>query len=59
MAKTNFKIDVRWLNPKTCLLLHTRGHLGVKLNEFITIQLLGEIETDFGLKRCGRHKFLL
>jgi len=24
MAKTNFKIDIRWLTPKTCLLPHPR-----------------------------------
>jgi len=59
MAETNFKIDIRWLTPETCLLPHPRGRVGVKLYEFVIIQLLGEIETDFGLKRCGRHKFLL
>jgi len=28
MAETNFKIDITWLTPKTCLLPHPRGHVG-------------------------------
>jgi len=44
MAETNFKIDIRWLTPKTCLLPHLRDHVRVKFNEFIITQLLGEIE---------------
>jgi len=59
MAKTNFKIDIRWLTLKTCLLPHPRGHMGVKFHNFVITQLLGEIQNYFGLKRYGRHKFLL
>ena len=59
MAKTNFKIDIKWLTPKTCLLPRPRGRVGVKFHEFVVTQLVGEMETDFGLKRCGRHKFPL
>jgi len=44
MAKTNFKIDVKWLNQKTCLLPHPRGPVGVKFHEFVITQLLGKIE---------------
>jgi len=44
MAKTNLKFDIRWLTPKTCLLLHPRGHVGVKFYEFVITQLLGETE---------------
>jgi len=44
MAETNFKIDTKWLNPKTCLLPHPRAHVGVKFHEFVITQLLGEIE---------------
>jgi len=44
MAKTNFKIDIRWLNSKTCLLPHPRGHVEVKFYEFVITQLLGEIQ---------------
>jgi len=44
MAETNFKIDIRWLTPKTCLLPHLQGHAGVKFYEFVITQLLGEIE---------------
>jgi len=44
MAKTNFKIDIRWLTPKTCLLPHPRGCVEVKFHEFVITQLLGEIE---------------
>jgi len=43
MAETNFKIYIRWLTPKTCLLPHPRGHV-VKFHEFVITQLLGEIE---------------
>jgi len=28
MAKTNFKIDIRWLTPKTCLLPHPWDRAG-------------------------------
>jgi len=41
MAETNFKIDFRWLTPKTYLLPHPRGHVGVKFDEFMITQLLG------------------
>jgi len=41
MTKTNFKIDIRWLTPKTCLLLHPQGHVRVKFYEFVITQLLG------------------
>jgi len=44
MAETNFKIDIRWLTPKTCLLPHPWGHMEVKFPEFVVTQLLGEIE---------------
>jgi len=44
MAETNLKIDIRWLTPKTCLLPHPQGHVGVKFHEFVITQLLGEIE---------------
>jgi len=44
MAETNFKIDIRWLTQKTCLLPHPRRHVGVKFHEFVITQLLGEIE---------------
>jgi len=44
MAETNFRIDIRWLTPKTCLRPHSRGHVGDKFNEFTITQLLGEIE---------------
>jgi len=44
MTKTNFKIDIRWLTPKTCLLPHPRGRVEVKFHEFVITQLLGEIE---------------
>jgi len=44
MTKTNFKIDIRWLTPKTCLLHPPRDHVGVKFHEFVITQLLGEIE---------------
>jgi len=44
MAKTNFKIDIMWLTPKTCLLPHSRDHVEVKFHEFVITQLLGEIE---------------
>jgi len=27
MAETNFKIDISWLTPKTCLLPHHQGHV--------------------------------
>ena len=43
MAKTNFKIDIRWLTQKTCLLLHPRGRVEAKFHEFVITQLLGEI----------------
>jgi len=59
MAEANFKIDIRWLTLKTCLLPHRWGHVGVKFHEVVITQLLGEIENWFWLKRCGRHKFLL
>jgi len=44
MAETNFKIDIRWLAPKTCLLPHPWGHVRVKFHECVITQLLGEIE---------------
>jgi len=44
MAKTNYKIDIRWLTPKSCLLSYPRGRVGVKSHEFVITQLLGEIE---------------
>jgi len=44
MAETNFKIDIRWLTPKTCLLPQPRGHVGVKFNEFIITQLVCKTE---------------
>jgi len=44
MAETNFKIDIRWLTPKTCLLPHPRRHVGVKFHEFVITQVPGEIE---------------
>jgi len=44
MAETNFKIDIRWLTPKTCLLPQPWCHVGVKFHEFVITQLLGEIE---------------
>jgi len=44
MDETNFKIDIRWLNQKTCLLPHPQGHVGVKFHEFVVTQLLGKIE---------------
>jgi len=47
MAETNFKIDIRWLTPKTCLLPHPWGPVGVNFNEFVITQLLGEIENWF------------
>jgi len=44
MVETNFKIDIRWLTPKTCLLPHPRGHVVVKFHEFVITHFLGEIE---------------
>jgi len=44
MAKTHFKIDIRRLTPKACLLPHPQGRVGVKFHEFVITQLLGEIE---------------
>ena len=42
-AEINFKIDFRWLTPKSCLLPHPWDPVGVKFHEFVTTQLLGEI----------------
>jgi len=44
MAETNFNIDIKWLTPKTCLLPHPGGHVGVKFHEFVITQLPSEIE---------------
>jgi len=44
MAETNFKIDIRCLSPKTCLLPYPWGHVRVKFHEFVITQLLGETE---------------
>jgi len=35
MAETNFKIDIRWLTPKTCFLPQPRGRVKVKFHEFV------------------------
>jgi len=43
MAKTYFKIDMRWLTPQTYLLPHPRGRVEVKFHEFVITQLLDEI----------------
>jgi len=45
MANTNFKIDIRWLTPKTFLLPHPRGRAGVKFHEFVIAQHLVELES--------------
>jgi len=44
MAETNFKINIRWLTTKICLLPHPWDHVEVKFHEIIIPQLLGEIE---------------
>jgi len=54
MAETNFKIDIRWLTPKTCLLPQPWCHVGVKFHEFVITQLLGEIENWFWAQKMWK-----
>jgi len=54
MDETNFKIDIRWLNQKTCLLPHPQGHVGVKFHEFVVTQLLGKIENWFWAQKMRK-----
>jgi len=54
MAETNFKIDIRWLTPKNCLLPHPWGRVGVKFHDSVITQLLGELESWFWAQKMQK-----
>jgi len=56
-AETNFKIAVRWLSPKTCLLPHPWDPVGVKFHEFVITQLLAEVENWFWAQKMRKTSF--
>jgi len=42
MAETNFRIDIRWLTPKTCLRPHSRNVTLKRSSLFIIFAIYGK-----------------